>query len=311
MYALNRSQRLHAQQHLLLYPMAEALPQQALITMPTYLSIHLSLSYNAHALHFLMHVRVDFFMNAGHLEFHNNFAVNKAVSAMPDKSFSVELWARGGEVETDAKRRDTQQHRANLVSYATQTHDAEGYPTGFMDDAIRIERVKSEPGLTFFDSDEGGGAFGAVAVYINSNENTDSPSAQSWMIFDARWLDDDWHHVAVTWDQASGTTRCYMDGAPVTPVLKSDRGMWEHKAADQGGVDATLAAGSSRGTSGSLVLAQVCKCTPYTLGWARNSIVGGRLARWYINRLSPFPTACLLCLFVPGPRLLRRLLFAI
>ena len=48
---------------------------------------------------------------------------------------------------------------------------------------------------------------GAVSVRVNSNENTDAPSAETWLDFDTRWLDDGWHHVAVTWEYETGQTR--------------------------------------------------------------------------------------------------------
>lgn len=48
---------------------------------------------------------------------------------------------------------------------------------------------------------------GAISVRINSNELSDSPTGETWIDFDAQWHDDEWHHVAVTWDWDTGTTR--------------------------------------------------------------------------------------------------------
>jgi hypothetical protein len=35
------------------------------------------------------------------------------------------------------------------------------------------------------------------------------------------WTDGEWHHVAVAWDAADGTTRLYFDGNAKTAFWKS------------------------------------------------------------------------------------------
>lgn len=66
--------------------------------------------------------------------------------------------------------------------------------------------------------------------------------------------------AAVTWDQDSGTTRCYLDGQPLTAFWRTSGGDYDIRPAGQGGVDPVLAPGSKRGATGSLVLGQDQDC---------------------------------------------------
>ena len=47
-------------------------------------------------------------------------------------------------------------------------------------------------------------AQGAIGVYINSVEKTDTKRHENWVVFDAKWTDDQWHHIAVTWEYENG-----------------------------------------------------------------------------------------------------------
>jgi hypothetical protein len=84
-------------------------------------------------------------LHTGKLEFKNNVAVSRAAKGMPDKSFTVEFWARGGGLPTKGGAGEVPgvQRFSQLVSYAAQKPDdtpgAPGVPD-FMDDAIRVER---------------------------------------------------------------------------------------------------------------------------------------------------------------------------
>eukprot|EP00967_Tisochrysis_lutea_P016262 scaffold18320_cov17-Tisochrysis_lutea.AAC.3 len=85
----------------------------------------------------------------------------------------------------------------------------------------------------------------------------------------AYWLDDQWHHVAATWDADSGTAAVYFDGKPTTPFWKAEGGSRSTVHPDDGGVDPIVAPRSNRGTDGSLVLGQ-SHC------WTDNSSVLGQ-----------------------------------
>ncbi|WIA11894.1 hypothetical protein OEZ85_011978 [Tetradesmus obliquus] len=196
-------------------------------------------------------------LRTGSLNFKNNVALNKAVKGMPEKSFSVEFWARSKKL--DSNKPDMQEKFAQIFSYAAQhATDVDGGPD-FMDDAIRIERYLEDFSSRLGDA-KATSTRGAISVHINSNEHTDSTHAQNWIDFDAQWLDDEWHHVAVTWSYDDGVTRMYLDGTPKTAFWKNSGGMLDDKPASQGGVDPSLAARTARSQTGSLVLGQDQDC---------------------------------------------------
>jgi len=57
--------------------------------------------------------------------------------------------------------------------------------TGFLDDAVRIQRLLSEQAPSWMEPRVS--TVGAVALHINSNEHTDSEDSRSWVYFDAGW----------------------------------------------------------------------------------------------------------------------------
>ncbi|MEW5305376.1 MAG: hypothetical protein WDW36_007919 [Sanguina aurantia] len=183
---------------------------------------------------------------------------------MPDKSFTVEFWARGPAIAAAGRHATTQQGSQNLVSYASSVaNPGERAAQHFMDDAIRVERMMKE--LTAFadydDSTWGTAATaGALAVYINTNEISDNPAAATFMYFDAQWVDDQWHHVAVGWDWESGAMKVLFDGKGVVPFASSDGGVTWERPAGSGGVNPILAKRRSRGATGALVLGQDQDC---------------------------------------------------
>lgn len=197
-------------------------------------------------------------LETGALEFKNNVAINKDVHNMPSGSFTVEFWAKGAMAELSRKTNSYSQ----FFSYATQRPGGEtGVMTPvFMDDAIRVERWLVDVSM------DGGGLVsqtntrGSVRVHVNSNENTDSSRSSNWIQFDAQWMTDEWHHVAVTWDQLSGNVALYVNGKAKTPFWKSDRGIIADKAPADGGVDPSLNKQSARLPDGSLVIGQDQDC---------------------------------------------------
>jgi hypothetical protein len=66
---------------------------------------------------------------------------------------------------------------------------ADGQPTGFMDDALRIERILPDVAPPWLEPVFATSTAGAVVVHINSNEHTDSwqRDSRSWMYFDTQW----------------------------------------------------------------------------------------------------------------------------
>lgn len=72
-----------------------------------------------------------------------------------------------------------------------------------------------------------------------------------------RRVDDQWHHVAVSWDWDSGAMKVLFDGKSVVPFASSDGGVTWERPAGSGGVNPILAKRRSRGATGALVLGQV------------------------------------------------------
>lgn len=196
-------------------------------------------------------------LRTGMLTFKNNLALNKNMKSMPEKSFTIEFWARSKSLNKD--KPDMQEKYAQIFSYASQhAQDVQGGPD-FMDDAIRVERYLEDFSPRLADS-RATSTRGAISVHINSNEHTDSARASHWIDFDAQWLDDNWHHVAITWNYEDGVTRLYFDGHSKTPFWKNSGGILEEKPASQGGVDPSLTPRTTRSKAGSLVLGQDQDC---------------------------------------------------
>lgn len=59
-------------------------------------------------------------------------------------------------------------------------------------------------------------------------------------------VDDDWHHVAVTWEGHTGAASLHFDGKEITPFWRASGGRVDQQYPAQGGVDKHLAAGTAR-----------------------------------------------------------------
>jgi hypothetical protein len=96
------------------------------------------------------------------------------------------------------------------------------------------------------------------------------------LVFDTPQLSDgEWHHVAVSWQAATGLTRAYVDGGEVSPIA---------------GAEPTLARGTSRSSTGSVALGQDQDC-PGTSGgcFSSSQALRGALAEvrvWKTERSS-------------------------
>lgn len=196
-------------------------------------------------------------LHTGSLRFKNNFGLKKDTNNMPDKDFSIEFWARGQKLSDE---KDNQDKISEFISFAALRNSNPDDRTGqqvLLDDAIRIQRYLEDYSDTL---DSGTSTMGAISVHVNSNEHTDSWLPENWIDFDAKWTDDEWHHIAVTWQFETGETRLYMDGNPITPFWKSDAGAMEDTDPKKGGVDPHIAAKTTRSATGSLVLGMDQNC---------------------------------------------------
>ena len=59
-------------------------------------------------------------------------------------------------------------------------------------------------------------------------------------------VDDDWHHVAVTWEGHTGAATLYFDGKEISPFWRASGGRVDQQYPAQGGVDKHVAAGTAR-----------------------------------------------------------------
>lgn len=106
-------------------------------------------------------------MRTSLLSFKNNVALNKAFKGMPEKSYSLEFWARSKKL--DADQPDMQQKFAQIFSYAAQhATDVQGGPD-FMDDAIRIERWAASACDSSTSSSRGSGTWALCSGGSGSN----------------------------------------------------------------------------------------------------------------------------------------------
>lgn len=59
-------------------------------------------------------------------------------------------------------------------------------------------------------------------------------------------VDDDWHHVAVSWEGHTGLATLYFDGKEVAPFWRASGGQVDQQYPSKGGVDKHVAAGTAR-----------------------------------------------------------------
>lgn len=73
-------------------------------------------------------------------------------------------------------------------------------------------------------------------------------------------MDDEWHHIAMTWSYDSGETKLYFDGQSITPFWRAEYGHLSDADPKQNGVSNVLAARTERSEYGSLVIGQNQEC---------------------------------------------------
>eukprot|EP01026_Neomeris_dumetosa_P051141 TRINITY_DN4496_c0_g1_i1.p1 TRINITY_DN4496_c0_g1~~TRINITY_DN4496_c0_g1_i1.p1 ORF type:complete len:1030 (-),score=176.63 TRINITY_DN4496_c0_g1_i1:568-3657(-) len=203
------------------------------------------------------------------ITFNNNYAIKPDFTSMPTKDFTIEFWARTGKLTDDTQDLNPREvpQFSEFISFATVSqgdgqvgNDNGGADTAFIDDAIRIERYLSEFQGSRYLSTAKVGTKGSISIHINANRQGNGKAFDNWLDFSTGWVDDGWHHVAVTWEYQTGNTRLYFDGEPVVPFWVSSEGNVDDRDPSAGGVDPHMGARVSRSSSGSLVLGQNQEC---------------------------------------------------
>ena len=222
----------------------------------------------------------------GALDFHRRqYAINYDFQGMPEGDITIEFWAKTDAV-TSSESPGTKLHKgATVMAPDSERYDEfisfsarsigdsdvsndEGYAdVAYLDDAIVIEKYYKEfqdpnawPGL--LDNAEGiKSTIGAMSVHINANREGNGKANDHWIDFATDWIDNDWHHVLVSWRRSDGETRLYLDGKEQTAFWKSDFGKVSNAnnlAETPDG--STIGAGTSRSSKGSLVLGKQQEC---------------------------------------------------
>jgi len=203
---------------------------------------------------------------AGALKFKNSYA-RATIENMPTKSISVEFWAKTVLADSDPKDSVSNERYAEFVSFATQSkgdgniNNNNGLAdTVFMDDAIRIERYLTEFNNSEYLKYTKISTLGAISVHINANRQGNGRHANNWVDFATEWTDNEWHHVAVTWDYDTGNVQLFFDGYSYTPFWRSAEGEVTDRDPNMGGVSRSIAKKVERLPTGSLVLGQNQEC---------------------------------------------------
>eukprot|EP00210_Caulerpa_lentillifera_P004763 g4547.t1 len=198
------------------------------------------------------------------LTFKNNYAMNSEITGFPQEDITVEFWARSGALTGSPM---TNERYSEFFSFASlkESDDATGSTRGhagtaLIDDAIRIERYLTEYNETQYLKNSKTNTLGSISVHVNSNRQGNGRGNDNWIDFATEWTDEEWHHIAVTWDFKSGRIYLIFDGEEVTPFWKAEFGSITDKDPANGGVSNTLAARIRRSEKGSLVLGQNQEC---------------------------------------------------
>ena len=69
--------------------------------------------------------------------------------------------------------------------------------------------------------------------------------------------DDEWHHIAVSWEFDTGEVRLFYDDSTPTPIAAAIDGTIQWASESDGGVPSAISQAAGRLANGSLVLGQV------------------------------------------------------
>eukprot|EP01023_Acetabularia_acetabulum_P045632 TRINITY_DN4636_c0_g1_i1.p1 TRINITY_DN4636_c0_g1~~TRINITY_DN4636_c0_g1_i1.p1 ORF type:complete len:894 (+),score=183.65 TRINITY_DN4636_c0_g1_i1:220-2682(+) len=201
------------------------------------------------------------------LSFHNNYAMQPNFEDMPQRDFTIEFWAKTGELDTKPYSAQEAPQYSEFLSFATVSvgDDIVGNDNGladaaFIDDAIRIERYLTEFQDSRYLENAKVSTRGAISIRVNANRQGNGKKFDNWLDFSTNWVDGDWHHIAVTWSFYTGTTTLFFDGKQIKPFWASQEGVVTDRDPSQGGVSPVIGKGVTRSSKGSLVLGQNQEC---------------------------------------------------
>lgn len=189
------------------------------------------------------------------LTFKNNYAMLSHAIDMPQEDFTVAMWARTPAIRNDRPPSDD---TAMLLSYATHAGIGDGN-IEFVDQAILISKYNTEYRSTREVGYQDISTAGSISIHINSNKQGHNGGSENWADFDVHWLDSDWHHIAVSWEQRTGATVLWFDGRQYKPFRVCRAGVTTITGRNRSR-DIKLATGTVRGSTGSLVLGQNQEC---------------------------------------------------
>ena len=188
-------------------------------------------------------------VSAGVASFKNNYAMNQNYRGMPERDLSIEFWAR-----TPAVGIDQADVYSDFLSFATSAQSPGARELVSLDEAILIQRYTKE----LHGSKELGNkdirTAGSISISVNSNRKGMGAGYENWIDYNVGWLDGDWHHVAVTWEAATGRVNLYFDGEKAHPFWVCKNGEVRVEDKPGAGVDEVVATGTSRSEGGSFVL---------------------------------------------------------
>ncbi len=189
--------------------------------------------------------------NAGIASFKNNYAMNQNFRGMPIGDISIEFWAR-----TPAYKLGEANVYYEFVSYAGFSGEKSSSTGEYvsLDEAILIQKYTKEFAGTRDLDYKDIKTSGSISISINSNRNGMGSGYENWIDYNVDWTDGEWHHISVTWEQASGKVSLYFDGTQAKPFWVCNNGVNVIEDRAGSGVDDVIAQRTSRSETGSLVL---------------------------------------------------------
>jgi cysteine-rich repeat protein len=187
----------------------------------------------------------------GVASFKNNFAMNQNFRGMPKGDISIEFWAR-----TPAYGIDPPDTYADFISFATFSGDKSASSGDYLslDEGILIQKYSNEFAGTKDIDFKDIRTSGSISISINSNRNGMGSGHENWIDYNVGWVDGEWHHIAVTWSELTGTVHLYFDGTKAKPYWVCNNGNVELEKRSGEGVSEIIAKGISRSDTGSFVL---------------------------------------------------------
>jgi len=219
-------------------------------------------------------------LQTGALIFERNYALNKEFASMPEQDSTIEFWARLLVRPLDPGHDQDLRYIENrycLMSYVTRPDEASGAIRGINRGALSIHIDLTEWNNTGFLRSTNFSTRGSVWVGFGDFD------PRVWIEFDTKWLDSDWHHVALTQDHSNNIVRLFFDGNEAIPFWKNDGVLTTFVPPDEDGVgnELPIQEQSSQGSL-SLGIFQSCFGGCFEVG----SSLSGALANFRIWNLA-------------------------